>query len=215
MPKTLQGANKNTFAGQAKVAVNGDDMEALDIEVPVQTLLDDAAYLLAELRAVAQALQGHGHSLATAEAPGFMSPGDRATIAGFTDALASHRHGNATPEADGFFSKDDKKKLNEVEAKADATSSSRVRTALGMKLVRRSLPESTFAAREVKQYDISVPGVTPDDCLLSSQYMSNAAQFGIFYHVLNDSVQVLVRNFSDTNSKQFVPGEITFMVLKF
>lgn len=215
MPKTLQGANKNTFAGQAKVAVNGDDMEALDIEVPVQTLLDDAAYLLAELREVAQALQGHSHSIATADAPGFMSPGDRAAIAGFADALASHRHDNATPQIAGFISSGDKDKLDKIEHGAQVVDSTKVRTALGMLRGRYTIPDGTYGPAEVKTYRRTLQGVTFDHGISASQYSSGDAAFAIYYHAIAGAIEIFVRNNSESKSRTFSPTEVTYTAFEY
>lgn len=210
MPKTLQGVNNNAYTGKAQVPATGDDREASNIEVPVQVLLDDAAYLLAKLKDVIGLLETHGHDPASADAAGFMSPTEKAAIYGFGDALASHRHGNATPESDGFFSKGDKIRLNGIEDKAQVVTKTRVVTALGLLYGQITIPESSFSAGQTKGYEKAHEGVKYDAPITASETLKSDA-FLMSYHVENNQVSVKIRNLN-SSSKTFPGGTVRYKV---
>ncbi len=216
MPTDIKGVKPASFDPTIVVVAPGDPRQSeASVAVPVRKLLGLIMWVNEELKTAVRTLNEHGHSIATDAKAGFMSPGDRQNITGFMEALGSHAHVIATTLAPGFMSKDDKIKLNGVEKEAQKVTTARALEALGVKFARRTLPGSSFAANEVKQFRIALDGVTFDDCVLASQYSSSIAQFGIMYHAADDAVEMLVRNFSSTASRVFPATEVTLMVLKF
>lgn len=212
MPKTLQGVDRGKYTGKTTVPVAGDDRNAENIETPIQTLLDDAANLLAQLTNVADALGRHSHSLATEATPGFMSEIDKQRLNTFSAQLASHSHAIASTTTPGFMASADVVKLLGVEKNAQVVTLARVNSALGVVQTKKVLPGSTFAAGAVKVFTINMPGVSSDDCVISSQYMENEGEFSLMYRCAQDAVLVFVKNLT-LQSRNFTPGEITVKVL--
>ena len=214
MPKTLEGVSTATFKNTTIVPQPGESRKAADIEVPVRDLLNNAAILLRLVTELTASLAGHSHAIATDTTAGFMAPADRQRLLDLASAIQNHSHTLATTTVAGFMSGPDKKKLNEIEANAQVVTRERVLESLGIKTARRTLPESSFSAGQIKEYTINIQGMTPDDVILSSQYMANSGQLAIFYHAIDNAIQIFVKNLS-SSSKDFTPGEITVMVLKF
>lgn len=214
MPKTLEGISAGPFKKTTVVPQPGESRKAADIEVAVRDLLNNTVYLLALVAELTTNLKGHNHAVATDTAAGFMSPADRQRLFDLAAAIQSHTHALATTAVAGFMSPADKTKLNAIDANAQTVTRARVLAALGILSAKTRLPDSSFSAGQVKDYKISLPGMTQDDLIFSSQYMANDGQFSLMYHAIDDAVQVFAKNLTST-SKTMTPGEISVMAVKF
>ena len=211
MPKTLEGINAGPFKKTTLVPQPGEQRIAANVEVPVQDLLNNAAYLLRLIAELTSNLEGHTHAIATDTAAGFMAPGDRRQINELLAAIQNHSHSIATTAASGFMSSADKKKLNEIEDGAHKVTAARVENALGVRYGSVVLPGSTIGGNQVKTYRITMPGVKTDDCAALSESVPSAAQFLLGHRTRDGAVEIYVKNlFGD--SRTFEGGEVRVVV---
>ena len=210
MPKTLEGINAGPFKKTTVVPQPGEQRIAANVEVPVQDLLNNAAYLLRLIAELTSNLEGHTHAIATDTAAGFMAPGDRQRINELLVAIQNHSHSIATTAAAGFMSSADKTKLNGIESGADKVTRAKVEAALGIKYGELIIPATTLAADQARTFSKSMPGVKFEDSIAISETSSNDTNFNVAYHAAADAVEIRVRNISGA-SRAYSAG-INFMV---
>lgn len=213
MPKTLTGVNRNQFKNSTQVPQPGEPRVAADIETPVRDLLDNQVFLKAEADGATKKLDEHTHAAATTEKNGFLSKEDKAKLDTLTGGVTSHRHGNASvsPPSDGFMSAADKQKLNEIEAKAQVITKTRVEAALGIKRGSLVIDPVTIGAHQTKQWVVDMPGVSPNDAIAGSEYQSNDYKYLVGYHAIDDGVEIKVHN--NTGSSGTFGAGIHFKVI--
>lgn len=212
MPKTLQGANRGAFKGRATIPSPGEPRNTKNsIEDPFLALLDDLAFLNAEVLAFLDAIDNHTHPLATSTVAGFMSPGEKDKLAGLSNQLQAHAHALATTEAPGFMSKEQFAKLRDIETGAQKVTRARVDTALQTQYGSVVIPESSYSAGQVKQYSIVMPGVKVDDCTALSDSISGGGLFLVGHRTRAGEVEIYVRNLAST-SRTFEGGEVRAVV---